>query len=150
VVFRYQSIVPVAAPELFGWHQRPEALLDLVPFRRLIRIEEQQGGLHDGGTVTMAMGWGPLRLRWKARHFGFIQDQQFCDEQVSGPFAIWRHTHRVEATGHNQSVYEDRVECLVPGGKLINRMCAPILRRLLTRMFEWRHQVVHDAVGRTR
>lgn len=150
MLFRYRSIVSASAAELFRWHERPEAVLDLVPFRRWVRIEDQRGGLHDGGTVTIAMGLGRLRLRWRARHFGFIQDEQFCDELVDGPFAIWRHTHRVEAMGQNQSVYEDRVECLLPGGAFFNRLAAPILRRFLTRMFERRHQVVRNAMSRTR
>lgn len=74
-------------------------------------------------------------MRWRARHFGFIQGEQFCDELVSGPFATWRHTHRIEAIGQSQSAYEDRVECTLPGGALVNRLGAPILRALLTRMF---------------
>lgn len=148
--FRYRSIVPVPAAELFAWHERPEALLDLMPFRRWVRIDNQSGGLHDGGRVTIALGLGPFRLRWKARHLEFIQNEQFCDELVSGPFATWRHTHRVEAIGPRQSAYEDRVECTLPGGALVNYWSAPILRWLLTRMFEWRHRVVHDALGQTR
>lgn len=149
VIFRYRSIVSVPAAELFRWHERPEALLDLMPVRWGVRIEDQVGGLHDGGRVTLSIGAGPLRMRWKARHFGFIQDEQFCDEQVSGPFATWRHTHRIEAIGEGQSAYEDRVECTLPGGALVNRLGAPILHRVLTRMFHWRHQVVREKTGRT-
>jgi ligand-binding SRPBCC domain-containing protein len=149
VFFRYRSIVSTPAAELFRWHERPEALLDLMPVRRGVRIEDQVGGLHDGGRVTISIGAGPLRMRWKARHFGFVQGEQFCDELVGGPFATWRHTHRFEAIGPSQTAYEDRVECALPGGTLVNRLCAPILRTVLTRMFKWRHQVVRDAMART-
>src|SRR5215510_942298 len=144
--FRHRSIMPVPAARLFAWHERPEALLDLMPFSRWIRIEDQVGGIGEGGRLTISVGVGPFRMRWKARHFGFVPGEQFCDEQVSGPFATWRHTHRVEAMGPDQSAYEDRVECAVPGGPLINRWCEPILRQMLTRMFEWRHQVVRNAL----
>ena len=149
MVFGHRSIVLAPAARVFKWHERPEALLDLLPLRRWVRLEHQLGGLHDGGRATIAIGAGPLRLRWEARHFGFIQDEQFCDEQLSGPFATWRHTHRFEAIGPNQTAYEDRVECALPGGAVVNRLCAPILRRLLTRMFKWRHQVVRDAMAGT-
>jgi ligand-binding SRPBCC domain-containing protein len=60
---------------------------------------------------------------------------------------LWRHTHRFEAMGPNETGYEDRVEYELPGGVIINRLCAPILRRFLTRMFEWRHRVVHEAMA---
>jgi ligand-binding SRPBCC domain-containing protein len=147
VVFRHRSIVDAPRARVFRWHERPGALLDLMPLRRGVRIEQQAGGLHDGGRVTIALGAGPFRMRWEARHFGFIQDEQFCDEQLKGPFALWRHTHRFEATAPNQTSYEDRVEYELPGGAIINRLCAPILRRFLTRMFEWRHQVVQRAMA---
>jgi ligand-binding SRPBCC domain-containing protein len=150
VLYRHSSIVAAPCARVFRWHERPEALLDLMPLSRWVRIEQQVGGLRDGGRVTIAVGSGPLRLRWEARHFGFIQDEQFCDEQLKGPFAVWRHTHRFEAMGPNQTVYEDRVEYQLPGGVVINHLSAPFVRRLLTRMFEWRHQVVHKAMAEAR
>jgi ligand-binding SRPBCC domain-containing protein len=150
VLFRHRSIVAAPCPRVFRWHERPEALLDLLPLHRWVRIEQQVGGLRDGGRVTIAIGAGPFRLRWSARHFGFIQDEQFCDEQLTGPFALWRHTHRFEPIGADQTVYEDRVEYRVRGGEIINQLSAPVLRRLLTRTFAWRHQVVHKAMAQAR
>ena len=57
------------------------------------------GGLRDDGRVTFSIGVGPLRMWWEARHYGYVRGKQFCDEQVRGPFKIWRHTHRIEAIG---------------------------------------------------
>lgn len=146
-MFRHRSIVAAPRARVFSWHERSEALLDLIPLGRWVRIEQQAGGLRDGGRVTIVIGGGPLRLRWEARHFGFIQDEQFCDEQLKGPFAVWRHTHRFEAIGSNETAYEDYVEYELPGGAIVNRLSAPVVRVLLTRMFEWRHQVVHHAMA---
>ncbi len=39
----------------------------------------------------------PVRMQWEARITAFAWDDHFCDEQLSGPFAYWRHCHRVEA-----------------------------------------------------
>src|SRR5262249_45885929 len=99
VLFRHRSIVAAPCPRVFRWHERPEALLDLPPLHRWVRTEQQVGGLRDGGRVTIAVGAGRFRWRWAARHFGFIQDEQFCDEQLTGPSALWRHTHRFEPIG---------------------------------------------------
>jgi uncharacterized protein len=150
VLFKHRSIVAAPRALVFRWHERPEALLDLMPLHRWVRIEQQVGGVRDGGRVTIVTGAGPFCLRWEARHFGFIQDQQFCDEQLRGPFALWRHTHRFEAMGPDQTVYEDRVEYKLPGGTIVNWLSAPVVQRLLTRMFEWRHQVVHQAMAQGR
>jgi ligand-binding SRPBCC domain-containing protein len=145
-VFAYQSVVPACPADVFRWHERPEAVMDLVPSRRWTRIEKQSGGIRNGGRVTFSFGVGPLRLRWEARHYGYVPGSQFCDEQIRGPFKIWRHTHQVESSGHEESLYKDFVEYALPGGALAQRLAQPIFRRLLTRMFAHRHQIVRKAM----
>jgi uncharacterized protein YbjT (DUF2867 family)/ligand-binding SRPBCC domain-containing protein len=146
-LFTHRSVVQGSADDVFRWHERPEALFDLTPLRRWMRIENRAGDLHDGGTITFSIGLGPLRMLWQARHYGYIRGEQFCDEQVRGPFKIWRHTHRTEAIGPNQTLYEDRVEYAVPGGQLMQRLIARPLTLLLARLFAQRHTIVHAHFG---
>jgi ligand-binding SRPBCC domain-containing protein len=145
-VFTYRSVMPARANDVFRWHERPEALLDLIPSRKWIRIEKRAGGLRNGGCVTLSFGIGPIRLRWEARHYGYLAAKQFCDEQVRGPFRTWRHTHRFEPISDGQSSYEDRVEYAVPGGLLAQRLAEPLLRPLFGRAFARRHQTVREAM----
>ena len=130
---------------MFRWHERPDALLDLTPLRRWMRIERQEEGLRDGARITFSVGVGPLRVRWKARHYGYVHGTQFCDEQVEGPFRVWRHRHRVVPVGVEESLYEDRVEYAVPGGPLTQRLAHPFVRLLLSRLFARRHRIVRLA-----
>jgi uncharacterized protein len=146
VLFVYRSTLPVPAETVFAWHERPEALGDLAPRGGWFRIADQHGGVRDGGVVTIAIGPGPFAMHWRARHFGYVPNLQFCDEQVSGPFALWRHVHRTEPLGPSLTNYEDRVDCLLPGGRLINRLAAPVVRLVLTRMFQRRHAIVREAL----
>ena len=145
-VFVFRSVLPVPPAQAFAWHERPDALLDLMPSPRLARIEHQSGGLRDGGRVVFSLGLGPLRLRWEARHFGYIPGEQFCDEQVRGPFRIWRHTHRFEPVGPDRTRYEDRIELALPGPPVLRRLARPALRLLLTRAFAERHRVVRNSL----
>lgn len=142
-VFRHRSVVPAPATDVFRWHERPEALATLTasPF---VRVERSRGGIRNGGEVTLSIGIGPLRLRWHARHFGFEPVRQFCDEQVHGPFTVWRHVHRFEPIGTWQTLYEDEVEFVIPGGRLIHVLMAPIVGRLLAVLFAKRHRAVHQ------
>jgi uncharacterized protein YbjT (DUF2867 family)/ligand-binding SRPBCC domain-containing protein len=149
-VFMYRSLVTGRAVDVFRWHERPEALLDLLPSRRFVRIERRTGGLQDGGTVAFSIGIGPVRMRWVARHYGCIPGERFCDEQIQGPFRIWRHTHRFVAVGTEQTLYEDRVEYAVRGGRLIARLAHPVVHHLLARMFARRHQTVRAAFADAR
>jgi ligand-binding SRPBCC domain-containing protein len=73
---------------------------------------------------------------------------QFCDEQVSGPFKVWRHTHRVEPMDHGRSVLEDRVELSLYGGPLVQWLAGPLVKRSLTRAFARRHEVTRLSLER--
>jgi len=146
--FTHRSVIDANADELFRWHERPQALLDLTPWRRWVRIEHQTGGVRDGDRIALSIGAGPVRLLWEACHYGYVQGRQFSDEQVRGPFTIWRHTHLIEPITANQSLYVDRIEYAVPGGRVMQRLMAAPIRRLLSALFAWRHRVVRASVSK--
>jgi lipocalin/uncharacterized protein YbjT (DUF2867 family)/ligand-binding SRPBCC domain-containing protein len=147
--FSYQSVVHARAADLFRWHERPEALRALLPSSRLVRIERQSGGLEDGACVVFSVGVGPLRMRWEARHYGYVRDRQFCDEQVRGPFAIWRHAHLFEPIGPSQTLHQDQLEFAVSRHGALNRFAAALLRPVLTLAFARRHRIVRASIGGT-
>jgi apolipoprotein D and lipocalin family protein len=105
--FTHGSIIGAPPAEVFRWHEQPGALAALTP-GHLVRIEQHAGGIRDGGRVTVSIGVGSLRVRWVPRHYGYIAGRRFCDEQVRGPFAVWRHTHLFEPIGSSQTLYQDR------------------------------------------
>jgi ligand-binding SRPBCC domain-containing protein len=37
----------------------------------------------------------PFRIGWLARITEFVWNSHFCDEQVKGPFATWKHRHEI-------------------------------------------------------
>ena len=149
-VFVHRSLIHASADDVFQWHERPEALLDLIPSGGWVRIEHRVGGVRNGGRVTFSIGVGPLRMLWEARHYGYVYGRQFCDEQVRGPFGTWRHMHRIEAVGPNQSLYEDRIEYALPGGALVRRLSDGLVRRLLTHVLARRHQLVGATLSGSR
>lgn len=144
--FGYSSIISAPAAEVFRWHEDPNALAALSP-AAFVRIEQQDGGLADGARVTVSIGIGRARRRWVLRHHGYVVGRQFCDEQVHGPFAIWRHAHLFEPIGCSQTRYEDRIEFAVRGGPVLNRIASVVLRPLLRLAFSHRHRVVRRCVG---
>jgi lipocalin/uncharacterized protein YbjT (DUF2867 family)/ligand-binding SRPBCC domain-containing protein len=147
--FTYGSIVNAPPADVFRWHERPGALTALTP-SRLLRIEQQEGGVRDDGRVTLSIGLGPARLRWAMRHYGYINGRRFHDEQVRGPFLVWRHAHLFEPIGAAQTWYQDRIEFAVSRNAAVNRVVTALLQPVLTLAFAGRHRTVRAAFSPAR
>jgi ligand-binding SRPBCC domain-containing protein len=91
-------------------------------------VVERTGGVEDGARVTLETRLGPLPVRWIAEHRDYQPGLQFRDVQVTGPFARWEHTHRVEAADPEGCYLKDRVEYALPLGglgELLGGGCGP-------------------------
>lgn len=139
-VRRTRLEAPAAA--VFRWHARPGALQRLSPPWEAVDILARSGdGITDGARVTLAIHVGPFRLRWVAVHCDYLADRQFRDVQVTGPFALWEHTHRMQPDGPAACYLEDHVRYALPLSSLTHKLAGPFLRRKLDRLFAYRHRI---------
>jgi ligand-binding SRPBCC domain-containing protein len=56
-VFCYRSIVEAPAPAVFRWHERPDAIEQLLP-SRLVRVVHRSGGIRNGGLRGVTRSFG--------------------------------------------------------------------------------------------
>jgi uncharacterized protein (TIGR01777 family) len=141
--FVRRSRMPAPAAEVFAWHERPGALERLTPPWSPVRVLEREGGIRNG-RVVLGIPVGPLTVRWVAQHRDYVAGRQFRDEQVSGPFARWIHTHTIEPAGEDEAMLEDRIEWALPGGPLGAWIGSASTRGLLDRLFTWRHRTTAE------
>ena len=104
------------------------------------------GGIENGGRVVLRMRLGPVSRQWVAEHRDYAAGVQFRDVQISGPFAHWEHTHRIEADGRAGCILEDRIEYVLPGGRLGQVFGGVWTKRKLARLFTYRHEVTRQDV----
>lgn len=138
-LFRYRSHLPFPPAEVFEWHRRSGALERLSPPWMRVRVLSREGGLERGGRVVLGIRQGPTELKWEARHTEFQDGVFFRDEQVSGPFGSWVHTHsflEVEAGG---SIMEDEVRWTPPFGPAGQLLPRSLVEKELERVFHFRH-----------
>lgn len=138
-VFQRTVRVPVPVASLFGWHARPGAFIRLSPPWDVPRVLEQSGGIRDGDTVTLRVHTGPLPTTWRLRHRDYVENRQFVDELLEGPFTSWRHTHAFTADGTTHSVLEDRIEYALPMGPVGDLVAGGFAESTLDRVFAYRH-----------
>lgn len=147
-IFIHRSRIDAPAAVAYAWHAAPDALEKLTPPREHVKIVERAGGLEPGAPVVLEFGRWPFRRRWVAVHGPCEVGRYFSDEQTSGPFAYWKHTHTFEPDGDSACVLEDRVEYALPFGVLGRWLAGWYVRRKLTKLFEYRHEVTAREVNR--
>jgi ligand-binding SRPBCC domain-containing protein len=96
----------------------------------------------------------PLRLPWDAEITEFVWDDHFCDIQKQrGPFAFWRHCHRLEARprdGSPGTLLLDQVEYELPFGPLGDLANALFVRRQMDSIFSYRQKRTAELLSQIR
>ena len=99
--------------------------------------------ISDHAFVFRPFPLSPILMRWDARIVEFEWDDHFCDEQAQGPFAYWRHCHRVSDEVRDEIQGTQIVDDLVyelPLGVLSEPAHALIVRRQIKGIFRHRQQ----------
>jgi len=144
-LFRRRSHLPYPPDHVFAWHMRPGAFRRLTPPWMQVREIEREGEIHDGGRVLLGIRQGPAELKWEAKHTAFEEGRLFRDEQVSGPFGKWIHSHRFQEAEDGGCLMEDEVEWAAPLGSAGKIFGEPFIEKELERMFAFRHtRLRHD------
>lgn len=134
--------MPVPVEELYDWHLRPGAFERLAPPWERAEVLGRTGPVADGAVVTLKVPVGPASVRWVSRHHDVHRPAGFVDEQLSGPFASWVHSHRMELAPGG-SVLTDDIAYALPFGPL-GAIGGAGVRRKLDRVFAYRHRITRD------
>jgi ligand-binding SRPBCC domain-containing protein len=131
--FQAEQWVPYPVELVFAFFANPENLPRLMPPWQKARIEEASfappparpdgaakfPGIAAGAGTTMTISFrpfpfSPVRVPWDAEIVEFTWNDHFCDVQLArGPFAFWRHCHRLSAEtrdGVHGTLLRDQVE----------------------------------------
>lgn len=160
--FETRHWVPYPVELVFAFFANPANLPHLMPPRMQTRIEDarvqpapprpvaadsarrfQSVAAGEGSEILISfypIAWVPKRVSWMARIAEFEWNSHFCDEQVRGPFTVFRHRHGIHAEardGQEGTLVADEIEYELPYG-FIGRFGAVLVRWQLERSFAYR------------
>ena len=84
---------------------------------------------------------------WRTRIVQWQPSTQFIDEQLRGPYRVWRHLHTFVAC-ENGTRMTDRVEYQLPL-EPVGLVALPMVRRQLDRIFRYRAKVLQSYLARS-
>ena len=96
--------------------------------------------MQEGTLIDYRLRLFAVPLSWRARITDWEPPAGFVDEQVRGPYRLWRHAHRFY-DGREETVIEDTVHYRLPFGPL-GDFFHPLVRLQLGRIFRFRQSAV--------
>lgn len=141
----YERSVLLRCPveRVFAFHRDPANLHRLnPPGVRTVRVEPE-GAPGPGFRVAVEVRmFGVLSQQWRVRVAEWEEGHRFVDVAESGPFAVWRHEHRMEPDPESGGTrLTDRVEFRPHGQGLRLRIGTLLWRPQLAFLFAWRQRV---------
>ncbi|HTM16021.1 MAG TPA: SRPBCC family protein [Terracidiphilus sp.] len=156
--------IPYRIETVFAFFANPNNLLLLMPDAMRMRIDELEVApappnptiaSSQTGQQEIAAGAGtqmnisfqpvsylPMRVSWVARITEFVWYSHFCDEQVRGPFAFFRHRHAMRPEiqqGREGTQLTDEVEFALPFG-ILGHLGDKAAQRQMQQMFAIRQK----------
>ncbi len=105
VVERTQ-VVPVPLEEAFAFFSNVRNLERITPPWLRFRIVEAPGTLVPGARLRYRLRLFGIPIRWRTEIVEWSPPRGFTDLQLSGPFLLWEHTHRLTAVDGGTEIYD--------------------------------------------
>lgn len=93
--------------------------------------------MKQGAQIRYQLSLYGIPFSWRTEIPVWEPGRCFVDQQISGPYRLWVHTHRFEALGPDRTRIDDQVEYALPLEPL-GRLALPLVRRKLDHIFEYR------------
>lgn len=146
-IFVKRSLITCNIHDLFDYHTRNGVLERLVPPWSNLNVVDQKGGINNGAISVFRINFGPITFKWVAKHFGYIQNLQFQDKMIKGPFKKWVHTHSFIPQGPNQCIIEDKINYTPRFGKIGSKIIQKRIQNYLNQLFLYRSRIlVNDTI----
>jgi ligand-binding SRPBCC domain-containing protein len=78
---------------MIDFHEKPEALGILTPPPMFVQLLRDDRASFTDGELEFRLWFGPVPVRWVARHEPGPTPTSFADRMVEGPLAHWEHQH---------------------------------------------------------
>lgn len=151
------QLIKAPMSEVWDFFSSPSNLSKITPARMNFVIKSIEGRMTESGmSYKMFQGQKirykvsvlPLvRLTWITEITRVEENKAFVDEQLKGPYTLWRHLHTFEETPEGV-LMRDKVEYSIPFGFLGRLANVLFVAREVQGIFDYRFEIVEEIFHR--
>lgn len=139
--------IPLPRAQLFTFFSDARNLAVITPPRMGFRIRTAGPiDMREGTLIEYTVRVAGVPLRWLTLISHWDPPDEFADEQLRGPYAMWHHRHRFTSVGPGETRMDDEVLFRLPFAPLGN-VALPFVKRELRRIFQYRHVAIERAIA---
>lgn len=135
------TVLPLPVDQVFMFFANVENLERITPPELAFHIVTPTPIVIEEGTIIdFRLRLFGIPFSWRTRIVQWQPNDQFIDEQISGPYSSWRHLHTF-AQCEDGTQMTDRVEYCLPF-RPAGLLALPLVRRQLDRIFRYRASAI--------
>jgi ligand-binding SRPBCC domain-containing protein len=139
-----EMTAPVAIERAFGLFEDPYNLAKVTPpWLRFQIVSPERIVMRRGANIDYTIRWLGLPFGWRTLITEYDPPKVFVDEQLRGPYRLWRHRHDFRETAAG-TIISDRVDYRLPFGFIGDLAHALVVRRQLIGIFRFRQRAIAD------
>ena len=141
------QLVPLEADKAFAFFADAYNLEAITPpWLRFRILTPRPIDMREGALIEYRLALHHVPCRWHTRIDAWLPGRRFVDRQLSGPFALWEHTHTFESQAGG-TLIRDFVRYEMPFGPLGEIARRMLIGRDLERIFDYRHAAIEQLLA---
>ena len=139
-LFESTTLIKRPIEEVFDFFGKAENLNELTPpFLHFKILSALPLKMQKGTRIDYSIRLNGIPFRWKTLISEWNPMQSFVDEQIKGPYKVWKHTHKFEKEGEFTRM-TDSVFYQCPGGFLESWVNRFFVRKKMEQIFSYRKE----------
>ncbi len=138
-VLEREMVAPASLQDTFAVFENPYNLALITPPWLNFRILTPNLTMREGLLIDYTIRWLGFPMRWRTLISRYDPPHAFVDEQIAGPYRLWRHLHTFREV-EGGTLVSDRVEYALPFGPLGELAHRLMVRRQLDAIFDYRRR----------
>ncbi|KAB2880255.1 SRPBCC family protein [bacterium] len=128
--------------KVFEFFESPENLSIITPpWLRFVIKTPLPIDMRSGTVIEYTIRWLGIPVRWKTKITDYEPPLRFVDEQITGPYSLWHHTHVFRET-KGMTEMTDTVRYRLPFGIFGQLVHWLLVHRQLQKIFDFRYRAI--------